>query len=87
MASHEVCESVRARRLAQWQTEYESALRETDHMTLFKRVEVAEATLLNCRDSLEQTTDPIQRTEIEAALAKLHVIKKEVLNFDLESRP
>jgi hypothetical protein len=31
----------------QWKLEYESALRETDHKTLFKQIEVAEAAILN----------------------------------------
>jgi len=34
-------------RFPHWQNEYEAALRETDHKILFKRVEIAEATLLN----------------------------------------
>jgi hypothetical protein len=32
-------------RFPHWQNEYEAALRETDHKMLFKRVEIAEATL------------------------------------------
>ena len=43
MASHEFSSSVPRRDLPPWQLEYESALQETDHKILFKRIEVAEA--------------------------------------------
>jgi hypothetical protein len=41
-------------RFPHWQNEYEAALRETDHKMLFKRVEIAEATLLNRREALRR---------------------------------
>jgi len=57
------------------------ALRETDQKMLFKRVEIAEASLLNRRESLEHESDSFQRTEIEIALSKLRLLKREILNF------
>jgi hypothetical protein len=48
---------------------------------LFKRVEIAEASLLNRRESLEHESDSFQRTEIEIALSKLRLLKREILNF------
>jgi hypothetical protein len=51
---------------------------------LFKRVEVAEAALLSRREALEHgNSDRTERQEIEKALAKLHALKKNVLNFPL----
>jgi hypothetical protein len=81
MAAPETPSSFPVRRLPQWQVEYESALRETDHKLLFKKVEIAEAALLNGRESLDDPYDPQQRTEIDIALTKLRLLKKEVLNF------
>ena len=65
-----------------WQQEYESALQETDRMTLFKRVEVAEAALLTRREALKRTRKGLaERTEIDLALAKLRLLKKEILGY------
>jgi hypothetical protein len=81
MAAPETPNSVPVQRLPQWQIDYESALRETDHKLLFKKVEIAEAALLHGRESLDDPYDPQQRTEIDIALSKLRLLKKEVLNF------
>jgi hypothetical protein len=82
MASHKFSPSVPQRAFPQWQLEYESAMRETDHNTLFKRVEVAEAAILTRREVLMQSPDGFaERQEIKLALAKLRNLKKEVLKF------
>ncbi len=81
MASRETWVSPPRQRLA-WQPVYESALRETDHKTLFKRVEVAEAELLTRREALKCTRNGLaERTEIDLALAKLRLLKKEILGY------
>lgn len=67
--------------LRKWRLEYESALRETDHKILFKRVEIAEAAILNCWEVLEANLDAPERIEMEIALAKLRLMKRETLNF------
>src|ERR1700730_6831335 len=54
MASEETPSLGPALRFPQWRSEYEAALRETDRRTLFKRVEIAEASLLSQRDALTQ---------------------------------
>jgi hypothetical protein len=65
-----------------WQLEYESAMQETDHNTLFKRVEVAEAAILTRREVLTQSSDGFaERQEIKMALDKVRNLKKEVLKF------
>ena len=66
--------------LADWNTK--RALQETDHKTLFKRIEVAEAAILARRDVLVQSPDGFaERREIKTALDKLRRLKKEVLKF------
>jgi len=66
----------------QWQGEYEAALRETDRKMLFKRVEIAEAALLNHRDALTQDSDDrVEEQEIESALKSLRALKRDVLDF------
>ena len=81
MASQNSPSSIPIPGLPQWRLEYESCLQEADHNILFKRVEIAEAAILNCREALEQTPDAAQRAEIKIALAKLRLLKKEILNF------
>ena len=82
MASHEFSSSAGGEALTHWQREYEAALQETDHKTLFKRIEVAEAALLSRREALLQGPDGhAERQEIKTALDKLHRLKKEVLKF------
>jgi hypothetical protein len=70
------------RDLPPWQLEFESALQETDHKILFKRIEVAEAALLTRREILMQSPDGFAEwQETKLALAKLRNLKKEVLKF------
>ena len=84
MASEQAPSASSAAGAPQWQGEYEAALRETDRKTLFKRVEIAEAALLNRRDALRHESDGrAERREIEGALEKLRVLKEGVLNFPL----
>jgi hypothetical protein len=48
----------------------------------FKRVEIAEAVLLNCRDFLTHDSGgQLERQEIESALMKLRALKKDVLKY------
>ena len=82
MASQEFSSSVPERVLPQWQLEYEAALQETDHRTLFKRIEVAEAAILARREVLVHSSDGFaERNEIKLALDKLRRLKKEILKF------
>jgi hypothetical protein len=82
MASHEFSPSVPERSFPQWQREYEAALQEIDHRTLFKRIEVAESAILGRREVLLQSPDGhAERQEIKMALDKLRRLKKEILNF------
>jgi len=82
MASSESSSSVPDQGLPQWKVAYESALRETDHKTLFRRIETAEAAILNRREILALSSDGFsERQETKAALAKLRNMKKEVLKF------
>ena len=82
MTSHKFSSSVPGGTLPHWQLEYEAALKETDHKTLFKRIEVAEAAILDRREALVQGRDGFaERQEIENALDKLRRLKKEVLKF------
>ena len=82
MASEESSSSTVEPRFTQWQREYEAALRETDSVALFKRVEVAEAAIFNRIEALMYSSDGfVERREIEKALGKLLVLKKKVLNF------
>ena len=65
-----------------WRREYEAVLQETDRPTLFKRVEIAEAALLDRREALMNGSDGhSERREIEIALENLRALKKKVLNF------
>jgi hypothetical protein len=84
MASNQTSSASPAGRFPQWQGEYEAALRETDHRMLFKRVEIAEAAILNRRETLKQESDGrMEQQEIERALEKLRVLKEDILNFPL----
>lgn len=66
----------------QWRLEYESDIKETDHKALFKRVEVAEASILTRRDMLTLSSkDFAEWQEIETALDQVCHLKKEVLKF------
>jgi hypothetical protein len=82
MAPPEFSASIPAADAPQWKLEYESAMRETDHKALFKRIEVAEAAILSRREALLQSSDGFsERQESKMALAKLRNLKKEVLKF------
>jgi hypothetical protein len=82
MASEETPYLGLALRSPQWRSEYEAALRETDRRMLFKRVEIAEASLLNQRDALTQDSDGrVEKQELESALQNLRALKKNVLKF------
>jgi hypothetical protein len=82
MASRESSAPVQGGDLQQWQLEYESAMKETDHIALFKRVEVAEAAILNRREVLAQSDDGFtERQKIKLALANLRSLKRDVLKF------
>ena len=84
MASNQVPSASPAGHFPKWQGEYEAALRETDHRMLFKRVEIAEAAILNRRESLKKESDGrVERQEIERALEKLRALKEDILNFPL----
>ena len=82
IASHELPRAVPESDSSRWQLEYESAIQETDHKVLFKRIEVAEAAILSRREILMQSSDGFaERQETKMALAKLRNLKKEVLKF------
>jgi hypothetical protein len=84
MASKQITPLSPALRFPHWQNEYEAALRETDHKTLFKRVEIAEATLLNRREALSRESNGLaEEKEIAGALERLLTLKRDVLNFPL----
>src|SRR5580704_13941060 len=62
-----------------WRREYEAVLQETDRPALFKRVEIAEAALLDRREALINGSDGhAERREIEIALENLRTLKKKV---------
>jgi hypothetical protein len=82
MASYEFSSSAPIPISRRWQQEYESALLETDHNELFKRIEVAESAILNRREVLERSADGYaERREIDNALTKVRLMKKEILHF------
>ena len=82
MAPRKQTSSVPASRIPQWRSAYEFALQETDPKTLFKRVEIAEASILNRQEILREYPDGFsERQEIEMALLHLGRLKKNVLKF------
>ena len=82
MASEETPSLGPALCFPQWRSEYEAVLRETDRRMLFKRVEIAEASLLNQRDALSQDSDGrVEKQELESALQNLRALTKNVLKF------
>jgi hypothetical protein len=84
MASKQTASPDSGLRFPQWQGEYEAALRETDRRTLFKRVEIAEAALLNRQLALQhESNGRVERQEIDTALDRLRAVKKDILNFPL----
>jgi hypothetical protein len=82
MASGKISSLVPGSDCPQWQLDYESAMQETERKVLFKRVEIAEAAILNRREALMHSSDGFaERQEIKMALDKLRTLKKEVLKF------
>jgi hypothetical protein len=82
MASRKNGSSSPGRGFLPWQAEYRSAMGEADPKTLFKRIEVAEATMLTRRDLLAQSSDgSAEQRKIEQGLAELENLKKEILKF------
>jgi hypothetical protein len=81
MASQEFPSSVSQRDL-EWQAVYESALQEADFIALFKRIEIAEATILTRRDVLARSENAFaEQQQTEKALTKLRGLKKYILKF------
>jgi hypothetical protein len=81
MVSHFLSQVVE-RDFPHWRLEYESAMKEADRKTLFKRIEVAEAAVLTRREILTLSSEDFAEwQEIERALGKLRHLKKEVLKF------
>jgi hypothetical protein len=81
MASHDSL-SIPDQDSPRWKLDYESALQETDHKALFKRIEVAEAAILTRLEALESSTDGFpERREIKAALVAIQNLKKDILKF------
>ncbi len=73
-------------RIPAWQGVYEAALQETDQVALFKRVEIAEATMMTQRETLERSGGrPSERQAIESALQVLLWIKQAQLSFPAEN--
>jgi hypothetical protein len=69
-------------RFPAWQPMYEAALHETDPITLFKLVEIAEATIRTRREILEKNDgSPAETQAIDKALRVLLAIKQVQLNF------
>ena len=69
---HEFPSPVAERGYSQWRLEYASAMKETDHNALFKRIEVAEAAILTRREALTLSSeDVVEWQQIETALNKL----------------
>jgi hypothetical protein len=82
MVSKETLSPNPALRFPRWQGEYEAVLREADRDMQFKRVEIAEAALLNCRDILAQDSrNHLERQAIENALQHLRALKINVLKY------
>jgi hypothetical protein len=69
----------------EWREAYQCVLAEMDKSALFKRVEVAEAAILTCRNTLGNGPDQrAERQAIQEALENLKLIKSERLNFSCE---
>jgi hypothetical protein len=65
-----------------WQREYDAVLQETDDASLFKRIEVAEATMLVRLDAIKESA--AHRAESGAltdGLAHLALLKSQRLGF------
>jgi len=70
-------------RFDSWLHEYEEALSEGNTISLFKRIEVAEAAILTRRADLgRNSSHDVERQALEEALTKLRLIKRERLKFE-----
>jgi hypothetical protein len=69
-------------RFPSWRLTYEAVLSETDHKTLFTRVEAAEAAILTRRGDIKRNAvDQAEWKALEEALANLIVVKRERLKY------
>ncbi len=69
-------------RFPSWRLTYEAVLSETDHNTLFTRVEAAEAAILTRRGDIKRNAvDQAEWKALEEALANLAVVKRERLKY------
>jgi hypothetical protein len=69
-------------RFPSWRLTYEAVLSETDHKTLFIRVEAAEAAILTRRGDIKRNAvDQAEWKALEEALANLIVVKRERLKY------
>jgi hypothetical protein len=65
-----------------WQSEYQAALLELDHMKLQARVAASETAILSRLQMISQSLDhQAERQAIEDALTALRVLKKETPEF------
>ena len=70
-------------RFPDWRSIYQAALAETDTLTLFKLMEIAQAAVLTRRVDLEGSADHhAERQALEEALANLRVVKRDRLKFN-----
>ena len=66
-----------------WREAYRSALCETDDKALFKRIEVAEASIRTRKDALMHSSDHhAERQDMEDALMTLRHLKRNRLNWE-----
>lgn len=66
----------------EWQRDYQAMLTEADRDALFKRVEIAEASIRTRLDELKESSDHhAERGAMEEALANLRVVKRDRLKF------
>ena len=75
-------------RFPSWRLTYEAVLSETDHKTLFTRVEAAEAAMLTRRGDMRRIAfDHAEWKALEEALANLDVVKRERLKYFAGNMP
>jgi hypothetical protein len=69
-------------RFSSWRVTYEAVLSETDHNTLFTRVEAAEAAILTRRGDIRPSAiNHAEWESLEEALANLVAVKRERLKY------
>ena len=65
-----------------WRQAYEAALHETDNKALFKRIEIAEASIRTRKEGLLCSSDHhAERQDMEDALVALQSLKRDRLNW------